>query len=70
MRAQFPRRADFRLPGFCMRLRCPIRLTATEGDVNFLSLHRKWIKIDFGSHLLHPEFRDERLHRMSAFLPL
>ncbi|MEQ1839820.1 MAG: hypothetical protein ABL994_05385 [Verrucomicrobiales bacterium] len=45
-------------------------LSVTEGEVDFLGVHRKWIKIDFGSHLHHSEYRDEKLHRMSAFLPL
>ena len=44
-------------------------LPVTEGEVDFLGVHRKWIKIDFGSHLHHSEFRGEKLHRMSAFLP-
>ena len=44
-------------------------LAVTEGEADFLGVHRKWIKIDFGSHLLHSEFRGEKLHRMSAFLP-
>lgn len=41
----------------------------SEGEVNFLGVYRKWIKIDFGSHLLHSEFRGDKLHGMSAFLP-
>ena len=44
-------------------------LPVIEGEVNFLGVHRKWIKIDFGSHLHHSEFRGEKLHVMSAFLP-
>lgn len=44
-------------------------LPVIEGEVDLLGAHRKWIKIDFGSHLHHSEFRDEKLHRMSAFLP-
>ena len=44
-------------------------LTVVEGEVDFLGVHRKWIKIDFGSHLLHSEYRGEKLHGMSAFLP-
>lgn len=44
-------------------------LTVTEGEVDFFGVHRKWIKIDFGSHLHHSEFRSEKLHGMSAFLP-
>lgn len=40
-----------------------------EGEVDFLGAYRKWIKIDFGSHLHHSEFRDGKLHGMSAFLP-
>ena len=43
-------------------------LTVVEGEVEFLGVHRKWIKIDFGSHLHHSEFRGEKLHGMSAFL--
>ena len=39
------------------------------GEADFLGVHRKWIKIDFGSHLHHSEFRGENLHGMSAFLP-
>ena len=44
-------------------------LTVVEGEVDFLGVYRKWIKIDFGSHLHHSEFRGEKLHGMSAFLP-
>ena len=44
-------------------------LPVIEGEVDFLGAHRKWIKIDFGSHLHHSEFRDGHLHRVSAFLP-
>lgn len=44
-------------------------LPVIEGEVDFLGVHRKWIKIDFGSHLHHSEFRGEKLHGMSAFLP-
>lgn len=43
--------------------------SVVEGEVDFLGVHRKWIRIDFGSHLHHSEFRDDKLHRMSAFLP-
>ena len=41
----------------------------TEGETDFLGVHRKWIKIDFGSYLHHSEFRDGTPHGMSAFLP-
>lgn len=41
----------------------------TEGETEFLGVYRKWIKIDFGSHLHHSEFREGQLHGMSAFLP-
>lgn len=44
-------------------------LSVTEGEVDFLGVFRKWIKIDFGSHLHHSEFREGKLHGMSAFLP-
>lgn len=44
-------------------------LPVIEGEADFLGVHRKWIKIDFGSHRHHSEFRDETLHGMSAFLP-
>ncbi|MGJ8697984.1 MAG: hypothetical protein ACSHYF_16820 [Verrucomicrobiaceae bacterium] len=44
-------------------------LSVTEGEVDFLGAFRKWIKIDFGSHLHHSEFREDKLHGMSAFLP-
>ena len=44
-------------------------LSVTEGEADFLGVHRKWIKIDFGTHLHHSEFRGGRLHGMSAFLP-
>jgi len=44
-------------------------LPVTEGETDLLGVHRKWIKIDFGSHLHHSEFRGGMLHRMSAFLP-
>lgn len=44
-------------------------LSMTEGEVDFLGVHRKWIKIDFRSHLHHCEFRGGNLHRMSALLP-
>lgn len=43
-------------------------LPVIEGEADFLGVHRKWIKIDFGSHLHHSEFRGEKLHGMSAFL--
>ncbi len=45
-------------------------LAVVEGEVDFLGAHRKWIKIDFGSHLHHSEFRGEKLHGMCASLPL
>lgn len=44
-------------------------LPVTEGEADFLGVHRKWIKINFGSHLHHSEFRGAKLHGMSAFLP-
>ena len=44
-------------------------LTVVEGEVDFLGVLRTWIKIDFGSHLHHSEFRGEKLHGVSAFLP-
>lgn len=44
-------------------------LPVVEGETDFLGVHRKWIKIDFGSHLQHLEFWGETLHGVSAFLP-
>lgn len=44
-------------------------LAVTEGEADFLGVHRKWIKIDCGSYLHHCEFRGGHLHRMSASLP-
>ena len=44
-------------------------LPVIEGEADFLGVYRTWIKIDFGSHLHHSEFRGETLHGMSAFLP-
>ena len=46
-----------------------LSLPIIEGAVDFLGVYRKWIKIDFGSHILHLEFWGEKLHRVSAFLP-
>ena len=43
--------------------------SVSEGEADFLGVHRRWIKIDFGSHLHHSEFRDGKLHCVSAFLP-
>jgi|GEM_PF-1021306 hypothetical protein len=43
-------------------------LPVIEGETDFLGVYRKWIKIDFGSHLHHSEFREGKLHGMSAFL--
>lgn len=37
-----------------------------EGETDFLGIHRKWIKIDFGDFLHHSEFQDSRLHRVTA----
>lgn len=44
-------------------------LPVTEGEVDFLGVYRQWIKIDFGSHLHHSEFREGRLHLISVSLP-
>lgn len=44
-------------------------LTVVEGEVDFLGVHRKWIKIHFGPHLHHSEFHGESLHRVSVILP-
>jgi hypothetical protein len=44
-------------------------LPVTEGEADFLGVHRKWIKVDFGAYLHHCEFRSDSLHRMSASLP-
>jgi hypothetical protein len=44
-------------------------LPVTEGEADFLGVHRKWIKIGFGAYLHHCEFRSDTLHQMSASLP-
>jgi hypothetical protein len=41
----------------------------TEGEADFLGVHREWIKIDFGTYQHHCEFRGDKLHRISASLP-
>jgi len=46
-----------------------LNLPMMEGEVDFLGVYRKWIKIDFDSHFLHSEFWGDKLHRVSAFLP-
>ena len=36
------------------------------GEVEFLGTYREWIKMDFGTHFHHLEFRQSRLHKMTA----
>jgi len=44
-------------------------LPVSEGEADFLGVHRKWIKIDFGPYLHHCEFRGGQLHQVTASLP-
>jgi hypothetical protein len=40
-----------------------------QGELDFLGIFREWIKIDFGTHLHHSEFRGATLHQVTAMLP-
>ncbi|MEC5127078.1 hypothetical protein VSU19_09975 [Verrucomicrobiales bacterium BCK34] len=39
------------------------------GETDIFGVYREWIKIDFGTHHHHSEFREAGLHRVSASLP-
>jgi len=39
-----------------------------EGETDFLGIPREWIKVNHGAYLHHLEFRESRLHKMTAML--